>query len=219
MLVMTKRNEEWGTREICIVLAYCTFFYAVGVLLLYFKELLGFGFIFIPTLFFIPALIEARKKIRGYLKKRRIENLKKSQETVVIGGIPQKHHKKKKQPDVFDYPTINDETSKGKLMEELGLWYDKPAKRSSFEEKEEDAVTPQKHERTNKLDAIFDYLEMFGKIRFSYQSHVGNLRGADISKSVLREAKRRGLSNVTVKQKGKDVIISMAKRSGKRVIY
>lgn len=197
----------------------CIFLYGVGVLLLYFKVLLGLGFVFIPTLFFIPTLIEARKKIRIYLKKRRTEKLRKNRETVVIGGIAQEHHhKKKKQPDVFGYPIIDDETSKGKLMQELGLWYDKPAKRSSFGEKEERVATLQKHERTNKLDAVFDYLKMFGKIRFSYQSHVGNLRGADISKSVLREAKRRGLSNVTVKQKGKDAIISMRERSGKEVV-
>lgn len=217
---MTKRNEEWSTREICFVFTYCIPFYALGVLLLYFKVLFGFSFILVSTLFFIPALIEARKKIRRYLKKRRTDKLRKNQKTVIVGGTPQEHHKKKKrEPDVFDYyvPVIDDVTSKGKMMEELGLWYEKPVKRFSFEEKEEEVVTPQNRERANKLDAIFEYLEAFGKVRFSYQSHVGDLRGKSIGRFVKTEAKRRGL-DVTVKDKGKDVIITM-ERSPKRIVY
>ena len=214
---MAKKEEEWTVHDIVIISVIGCLSYGAGIVLLYFKSLLGIGLIFVPTLFIIPALIEARAKIKRYLKeKRRIKRLLNSN-PVIVGGVAQGHHKRKKQqPETFDCPVINDEASKGKLMRELGLWYEKPAKSSSFEEKKVDVVTPQKHERMNKLNAIFDYLETFGRIRFSYQAHVGNLRGADIGKSVKTEAKRRGL-DVTVKDKGKDVIITM-KRSEKRVV-
>ena len=216
---MTKKEEEWTVHDIVVISAMCCLCYGTGIVLLYIKSLLGLGLIIIPTLFIIPALIDAKKKLKNYLKeRRRIKRLLDS-EQIIIGGAPQKHHKKKKwQPAVFDYPIIiDDETSKGKMMQELGLWYEKPAKLVSFEEKKVNTVTSQKHERTNKLGTIFDTLEAYGKIRFSYQAHVGALRGKDIGRFVKIEAKRRGL-DVTVKEKGKDVIISMAKRSGKTVV-
>ena len=65
--VMTKRNEERNNSTVCIMLAYCIFLYALGIVLLYFKMLLGLGLIFISTLFFVPTLGEARKKRRSNL--------------------------------------------------------------------------------------------------------------------------------------------------------
>lgn len=90
---MTKRKEEENNTELCIMLAYCIFFYVLGTLLLYFKVLFGLGLILVATLFFIPSLTEANKKIKRYLKEQRGEKLRRTRETVIIGGIPQKHHK------------------------------------------------------------------------------------------------------------------------------
>ena len=217
---MTKRNEEESNSEIYIMVIYCIFLYAVGVALLYFKALFGLGFILVSTLFFVPTLIEARKKIRGYLKKRRIEKLRKNRETVVVGGTPQEHHhKKKRQPDVFDYPGINGATSKGKMMEELGLWYDKPAKRFSFEEKE--TIEPTKSSTPGRtyrqLNELFDALNYRKRIRIAHDANIGSgHHGNSIRKMVETEAKRRGVY-ITVIEKGKDIIIEM-KRSKKRVV-
>ena len=199
---------------------YCIIFYAVGILLLYFKVLFGFGFVLVSTIFFIPALIEARKKIRIYRKKRRTEKLRRTQETVIVGGIPQEHHKKKKlQPDVFDYPGINGATSKGKMMEELGLWYDKHAKRFSFEEKKEEEPTRSGTigRGYRQLNELFNALNYRKRIRIAHDANIGSgHHGDSIKRMVETEAKRRGLY-ITVIEKGKDIIIE-TKRSNKRVV-
>ena len=129
---MTRRNEKWGMCEICFLLTYCIFLYALGVLLLCFKVLLGFGLVFVSTLFFIPTLIEAKKKLAEYTKKRRIEKLRRNREAVIVGGTPQKHHKKKKQREPIQHLVIDDQVSKGKAMRELGLFYEKKTKNVSF---------------------------------------------------------------------------------------
>jgi len=220
---MTKRDEEWSNSEICIMFAYCVFFYIVGVFLLYFKVLYGLGFVFVSTLLFVPTLIEARKKIRRYWKKVRMEKLRKNQETVIIGGIPQDHHhKKKKKSDIFDYyvPIIDDNTSKGKMMKELGLWYEKSKKTISFEEKEPVNTTksPIPGRTYRQLSKLFDALNHYKRIRIAHQANIGaGHHGDSIKKMLKAEAKRRGL-DITVTEKGKDVIISMPKRSEKRVV-
>ena len=90
---MTRRNEEWSNSETCFMLIGCALLYILGLLLFYFKVLFGFGFVIAASLFFIPALTEAKKKVRRYLKERRTEKLRRTRETVIVGGTPQKHHK------------------------------------------------------------------------------------------------------------------------------
>ena len=206
---MTKREVEWSNREIYIMFIWCIFFYALGVLLLYFKVLSGLGLVFVSTLFIIPTLIEARKKIRRYLKNRRIDKLRKTRETFIVGGEPQEHHKKKKQPDVFDYPWFDDETSKGKMMEELGLFYKKRTKKVPFTEtniaEHTKSTTPNR--TYSQLNALFNALNRRKKIRIAHDANIGSgHHGGSIKRMVEAEAKRRGI-DISVRMKGKDIII------------
>ena len=209
---MTRRKEEWGNRETCFMLACCVLFYIFGILLLYFKVLFGLGLIFVATLFFIPALIEAKKKAIGYFKERRIEKLRKTRETIIVGGTPQKHHKKKRQHEYVIYPTIDDSISKGKAMRELGLFYEKKQKKVSFVEIAEPTKSSTPNRTYSQLNELFEALNYHKRIRIKHDANIGSgHHGGSIRKMVEAEAKRRGLSNVSVKQKGKDIIISMSK--------
>ena len=203
-----KRKEEWNNRETCFMLAYCVFIYALGVLLLiYFKVLFGLGLILVATMFFIPALIEANKKIRGYLKERRAEKLRQIRETVIVGGTPQKHHKKKKQQEPNKYPAINDFVSKGGVMQELGLFYEKKQKKDTITEITEPIKTSNPNRTYNQLNELFEALTYRKRIRIAHHANIGSgHHGSSIRKMVEAEAKRRGL-NITVRMKGKDLII------------
>ena len=205
---MTRRKEEWNNREICFILAYCIFIYALGILLLFFKILFGLGLILVATMFFIPALGEAKKKVKGYLKERRAEKFRKIRETVIVGGISQKHHKKKKQREPNKYPTINDFVSKGSVMRELGLFYEKKQKKVSFAEKIVPLKSSSVPSRTySQLNGLFNALNHCKKIRIMHQANIGSgHHGGSIRKMVKAEAKRRGI-NITVRLKGKDIII------------
>ena len=204
---MTRNKEEWGNREISFMLTYCIFFYILGSLLLYFKVLFGFGLIIVSTLFFIPSLIEAKKKVRRYLKERRIEKLRRTRETVVVGGTPQKYHKKKKQHEVVKCPVIDDFISKGSVMRELGLFYEKKQK-NTFAEKVIEPVKASNPNRTyRQLNKLFESLAYHKKIRIAHHANIGSgHHGGSIRKMVKAEAKRRGI-NITVSMKGKDIII------------
>ena len=217
---MTKKEEEWTVHDIVVICALCCLCYGAGIVLLYIKSLLGLGLIIIPTLFIIPALIEAKKKLKNYLKeRRRIKRLLDS-EQIIIGGTPQKHHKKKKrEPDVFDYPSINDETSKGKLMEELGLFYEKRTKKASFTETdiEEHTKSTTPNRTYSQLNELFDALNHRKRIRIAHDANIGSgHHGGSIKRMVEAEAKRRGVS-ISTRMKGKDIVIEM-ERSPKRVV-
>lgn len=209
---MTRKKEEWSNGEVCFVSAYCVSLYIVGaILLLYFKVLFGLGFIIAATIFFIPALIEAKKKVAGYTKKRRIERLRKTRETIIVGGTPQKHHKKKKnqqQDHPINYPIIDDFVSKGKAMHELGLFYEKKKKKVSslkiVEPVKSSSVSGRTYRQLNKL---FDALNDHKRIRIAHHANIGSgHHGGSIKKMVKAEAKRRGVY-ISVRTKGRDVII------------
>ena len=204
---MNKRKEEWNNRETCFMLAYCIFFYALGIILLYFKVLFGLGLIFVATLFFIPALGEAIKKVRGYLKERRAEKLRRTRETVIVGGTPQKHHKKKRQHEYVIYPIIDDSISRGKAMRELGLFYEKKQKKDTVTEITEPTKTSNPNRTYSQLNELFEALTYRKRIRIAHHANIGSgHHGNSIRKMVEAEAKRRGV-NITVRMKGKDLII------------
>ena len=204
---MNKRKEEWNNRETCFMLAYCIFFYALGIILLYFKVLFGLGLVFVATLFFIPSLTEANKKIRGYLKERRTEKLRRTRETVIVGGTPQKHHKKKKQQEPNKYPVINDFISKGSVMRELGLFYEKKQKKDIVTETIEYEKSTNPNRTYSQLNELFEALTYRKRIRIAHHANIGSgHHGNSIKKMAKAEAKRRGV-NITVRMKGKDLII------------
>jgi len=204
-----RRNEEWTKHETCFMLAYCVLFYILGVLLLYWGVLLGLGFIIVASLVFIPSLSEAKKKLAEYVKTRRMEKLRKTREVIIVGGTPQKHHKKKQKHElVVEYPTIDDSVSKGKVMRELGLSYEKKKQKVSFTE-----TTP-KHTKSvpgrtyRQLNDLFDALDYYKRIRITHAARIGSAghHGSSIKKMVEAEAKRREVS-LSVRMKGKDIII------------
>ena len=204
---MNKRNEEWNTRETCFMLVQCIFLYALGVLLLCFKVLFGLGLILVATLFFIPSLTEANKKVRGYLKKRRAEKLRQIRETVIVGGTPQKHHKKKKQREPIKCPTSDDFVSKGKAMRELGLFYGKKQKKDTVTEITEPTKTSNPNRTYSQLNELFDALNYRKRIRIAHDANIGSgHHGSSIKKMAEAEAKRRGI-DISVRMKGKDIII------------
>lgn len=207
---MNKRNEEWSTRETCFMLVQCIFLYAFGILLLYFKVLLGLGLVFVATMFFIPTLSEAKKKLAEHAKKRRIKKVRRTRETVIVGGTPQKHHKKKKKREPTKYPTINDSVSKGSMMRELGLFYKKKPflkKKSFIKEIAELTKTSNPNRTYSQLNELFEALTYRKRIRIAHHANIGSgHHGNSIRKMVEAEAKRRGV-NITVRTKGKDLII------------
>ena len=210
---MSKRKEEWSKREIIFMLTYCVLFYVLGVILLYFKELFGLGFIFVTTMFFIPVLTEAEKKVGDYLKERRKEKLRRNRETVVVGGTPQKRHKKKRHRGYVICPSIDDFVSKGKAMRELGLFYEKKRKKVFVIEKEivEPAESSTPNRTYNQLNELFDALDYRKRIRIAHHANIGaGHHGGSIRKMVETEAKRRGV-NSTVIMKGRDIIIESGK--------
>ena len=202
-----RRNEEWTNHEICFMLAYCVLFCILGVLLIYFRVLFGLGVILVATLFFVPTLKEAKKKLAEYAKTRRIENLRKTRELIIIGGTPQKHHKKNKHEPV-EYPTIDDFVSKGKLMRELGLSYEKKNPKVSFTETTVEPTKLSVPGRTyRQLNGLFDALNYYKKIRITHDACIGSgHHGGSIKTMVEAEAKRREVS-LSVRMKGKDIII------------
>ena len=215
---MNKRNEAWNNRETCFMLAYCILFYILGVLLLYFKVLFGLGLIFVATLFFIPALIEAKKKAIGYFKKRRIEKLRKNRETIIVGGTPQKHHKKKRQHEYVIYPTIDDSISRGKAMRELGLFYEKKQKKVSFVEIAEPTKSSTPNRTYSQLNELFEALNYHKRIRIAHHANIGSgHHGGSIRKMVEAEAKRRRVS-ISVRAKGKDIIIELTRENKRKII-
>lgn len=189
------------------MLAYCILLYALGTLLLYFKSLFGLGLVFVSTLFFVPTLGEAKKKLAEYTKKRRIKKLRRTRETVIVGGAPQKHHKKKKQQlELVTYPTTDDSVSKGRAMRELGLFYEKK-KPKNFEEKfvEPTKVSGRTHTQLNEL---FNALAYRKRIRIAHDANIGaGHHGGSIRKMAEAEAKRRGV-HISIRMKGKDAIIT-----------
>ena len=207
---MTKRNEEWSNRETCFMLAYCIFFYIVGSLLLYLKVLFGLGLIIVSTLFFIPSLIDAKKKTKRYLKERRIEKLRRTRGTIIVGGTPQKYHKKKKQHEAVKCPAIDDSMSKGRAMQELELFYKKnsSSQKERFTKETTEQTKASNPNRTyRQLNKLFESLAYHKKIRIAYHANIGSgHHGGSIRKMVEAEAKRRGV-NITVSMKGKDIII------------
>ena len=205
---MTRREEEWCNREICTMLILCIFLYALGVVLLYFKVLFGLGLVFVSTLFFIPALGEAKKKLKGYLKERRAKKLRKARETIIVGGTPQKYHKKKRQQGYVIYPTIDDSVSKGKAMRELGLFYEKKQKKVSFTEKVIEHTKSSTPNRTyTQLNELFEALKYHKRIRIAHDANIGSgHHGGSIKRMVEAEAKRRGVP-ISVRMKGEDIII------------
>ena len=204
---MSKRNEAWNNRETYFMITYCIFLYALGIVLLYFKVLFGLGVIFVATLFFIPSLTEANKKVRRYLKERRAEKLRRTRETVIVGGTPQKHHKKKKQREPVKCPAINDFISKGKVMRELGLFYEKKQKKDTVTETTEPTKTPNPNRTYSQLNELFEALTYRKRIRIAHHANIGSgHHGSSIRKMVEAEAKRRGI-DISVRMKGKDVII------------
>ena len=178
--------------------------------MLYFKVLFGLGLVFVSTLFFIPTLGEANKKIRGYLKERRIEKVRRTRETVIVGGTPQKHHKKKKQREPVECPVINDSISKGSMMRELGLFYEKKPflkKKSSIKEIAELTKTSNPNRTYSQLNELFDALNYRKRIRIKHDANIGSgHHGSSIKKMVEAEAKRRGI-DISVRMKGKGLII------------
>ena len=216
-----KKNDS-----VIFELVWCILIYIAGIfsLVIFKAYIFSLALFFVATLFIIPTLIEAKKEYDEFIKryKKRIRKIK----TVIIGGLPSKKKKHKEititkeiTKGVFSHFSPEKAHAKGEVMREFGLFYDnKPQGEKIDEDKKEGVKEVEKHslERMTKFDVLFSELEAFGKIRFSYQAHVGKFRGADIGKFVLIEAKRRGLSNVSVKQKGKDIIISMPKSTEKK---
>jgi len=210
-----RRNEEWTKHEICFMLAYCVLVYILGVLLLYYSVLFGLGLVFVATLFFIPALSEAKKKLAEYAKTRRIEKLRKTRELIIVGGTPQKHHKKKQRHELaVEYPTIDDFVSKGKLMRELGLSYEKKKQKQkvSFTETTvEHTKSPIPGRTYRQLNGLFDALDYYKRIRITHDACIGSgHHGGSIKRMVEAEAKRREVS-LSVRMKGKDIIIEKCK--------
>ena len=207
---MTKRNsEEWNNRETCFMLTYCTLCFISGVILfLHFDVLIGLGVILIATIFLTPSLIEAKKKVGNYLKERRAEKLRRTRETFIVGGTPQKHHKKKKQREPTKCPVIDDFISKGKAMRELGLFYEKKEKKVSFTKIADLQIKPSTPSRTyRQLNGLFDALNYRKRIRIAHQANIcSGHHGDSIRKMVETEAKRRGVS-ISVRMKGGDLII------------
>lgn len=204
---MNKRKEEWNNRETCFMLTCCIFLYVLGIILLYFKVLFGLGLILVATLFFIPSLTEANKKVKRYLKERRAEKLRRIRETVIVGGTPQKHHKKKKKRELVKCPVINDFVSKGKVMRELGLFYEKKQKKDTVTEITELTKTSNPNRTYSQLNELFEALTYRKRIRIAHHANIGSgHHGNSIRKMVEAEAKRRGV-NITVRMKGKDIII------------
>ena len=207
---MIRRNEEWSNHETCFMLAYCIFFYILGLLLLHFKVLFGLVFIIVTSLFFIPALTEAKKKLRRYAKERRTKKFRRTRETIIVGGTPQKHHKKKKLRKSVKCPAIDDFVSKGRAMRELGLFYAGGREKVSVVEKEvaksiKSTTTPNR--TYTQLNELFDALTYRKRIRIAHHANIGSgHHGGSIKKMVEAEAKRRGV-NITVRMKGKDLII------------
>ena len=190
-------------------LVWCILIYIGGVLLLVIFQdyLFPLGLFFIATLFIIPTLIEAKKKLTEYAKKRRIEKLRKTRETIIVGGTPQKHHKKKRQQGYVIYPTIDDSVSKGKVMRELGLFYEKKQKKVPITAiaKPTKPSTPGRTYR--QLNELFDALNYHKRIRITHHANIGpGHHGGSIKRMVEAEAKRRGVS-ISVRVKGKDIII------------
>lgn len=204
---MIKRKEEGNKRELCIMLTYCISLYILGALFLYIKSLFGLGFIFVATLFSIPELMEVKKKVNGYLKERRAEKLRRTRETIIIGGTPQKYHKKKKQRELLKCPAINDFVSKGKAMRELGLFYEKKQKKVPIT-KIAEPIKPTIQGRTySQLNQLFDALTYHKRIRIKHDANIGSgHHGGSIRRMAEAEAKRRGI-NITVRMKGKDIVI------------
>lgn len=206
---MTKRkSEEWNNREIWFMLTYCILCFISGVILLfYFDVLIGLGVVLISAIFLIPSLIEAKKKVGNYLKERRAEKLRRIRETFIVGGTPQKHHKKKKQREHVKCPTIDDFISKGTAMRELGLFYEKKSKKVTIMKMREQ-IKPSAPSRTyRQLNGLFDALNYRKRIRIAHQANIGSgHHGDSIRKMVETEAKRRGVS-ISVRMKGGDLII------------
>lgn len=204
---MTRRKEEWNNTETSFMLAYCVFLYVLGIILLYFKVLFGLGLIFVATLVFIPGLTETKKKVKRYLKERRAEKLRRIRETVIVGGTPQKHHKKKKKHEPVKCPAINDFISKGTMMRELGLFYGKKQKKDTITEIAEPTKTFNPNRTYSQLNELFEALTYRKRIRIAHHANIGSgHHGSSIRKMVETEAKRRGI-NITVRMKGKDLII------------
>lgn len=207
---MTKRkSEEWNNRETCFMLTYCILCFISGIILLiYFDVLIGLGVILISAIFLIPSLIEAKKKVGSYLKERRAGKLRQIRETFIVGGTPQKHHKKKKQRQPAKCPVINDFISKGTAMRELGLFYEKKSKKVTFAKIAELQIKSSAQSRAyRQLNELFDALKYRKRIRIAHQANIGSgHHGDSIRKMVETEAKRRGVS-ISVRMKGEDIII------------
>ncbi len=190
------------------MLTYCILCFISGVILLfYFDVLIGLGVVLISAIFLIPSLIEAKKKVGNYLKERRAEKLRRIRETFIVGGTPQKHHKKKKQREHVKCPTIDDFISKGTAMRELGLFYEKKSKKVTIMKMREQ-IKPSAPSRTyRQLNGLFDALNYRKRIRIAHQANIGSgHHGDSIRKMVETEAKRRGVS-ISVRMKGGDLII------------
>ena len=104
---------------------------------------------------------------------------------------------------------IDDSISKGTVMRELGLFYEKKQKNISFLEKE--ITEPTKVSNPNRtysqLNKLFEALTYRKRIRIAHNANIGSgHHGSSIRKMVKTEAKRRGV-NITVRMKGKDIII------------
>ena len=207
---MTKRkSQEWSNHEIRFMVSYSIMCFISGViLLLYFDALIGLGVVLISAIFLVPTLIEAKKKVENYLKERKVEKLRRTRETFIVGGTPQKHHKKKKQREPAKCPVIDDFVSKGKVMQELGLFYEKRGKKVTDTKIAELPIKPSAQSRAyRQLNELFDALKCRKRIRIAHQANIGSgHHGDSIRKMVETEAKRRGVS-ISVRMKGGDLII------------
>lgn len=217
---MVKKEEGWTNRDTCTFMVMCVLFYAAGLYcLLYLKSLFGIGFILVSSLISIPTAIELYRKSIEYAENRRREKLRNNRKTIVVGGVVQgeRVHKHKRQTDISDYPLINDETSKGELMRELGLWYEKARGSISFEERKSveptRSPTPTLGRTYRQLNELFDALNYHKRIRIAHNANLSsNHHGSSIKKMLEVEAKRRGVE-VLLKQKGNDLIISKRKEA------
>lgn len=201
-----KDKDEWSVGGVVILLAWCIVFYVLGFIILFLFQfwLFSIAFFLVPTIIIIPVLIEAKKKIGKYVK--RVKKNRKKTVTVVVGGIPSGHKRKHKQ-EITSFPVINDEVTKGKLMQELGLWYEKSKKTFSFEEKNTEPKSSIPGRTYRQLNELFEVLKYRKRIRIARHANIGSdHHGSTIRKMLETEAKRRGVC-LSIKMKGKDMII------------
>lgn len=210
---MTKNDDDRLHIFLCFVAIIESFvLYASSYVLFAASQYaLATAFFIFSTCFFLPPVISLCMRFLAYLRARKLSRVK--IDTIVIGGISS--GKKKRRPSTSApeerYHSTGDVVTKGSVMRELGLSYNRvvsPGNPGISEASESVASSGPLVGDSNILKDFYDELRDKGHIQISHQAHYKRLRGADIGKRLEHAARRDGL-DVSVRNKGKDIVVSL----------